>query len=213
MENSSQFSRLPKKKLLLIVEKLLDEGFSSENPYDGDFEKYYESLSSIGKYFNISAVHEDVEFISKFIDINDRMLPDIFENGNTSVYYDNLVIPSLKTYELRYSVWGSCTYDDYMGQKIDSYDIDWVKDSAYQMMNDGNWDVFDGNNLRDTEYDNFDNSDFSFDKVVPYEDKNVIDESSSNRTLIEHTRKSILSLDRKNLLRLKSMINSRLKSL
>ena len=67
--------------------------------------------------------------------------------------------------------------------------------------------------FKDTEYDNFDNSDFSFDKVVPYEDKNVIDESSSNRTLIEHTRKSILSLDRKNLLRLKSMINSRLKSL
>ena len=63
MENSSQFSRLPKKQLLLIVEKLLDEGFSSENPYDGDFEKYYERLSSIGKYFNISAVHEDVEFI------------------------------------------------------------------------------------------------------------------------------------------------------
>ena len=100
-----------------------------------------------------------------------------------------------------------------MGQKIESYDIDWVKDSAYQMISDGNWDVYDGNNLRDTEYDNFDNSDFSFDKVVPYEDKNVIDESSSNRTLIEHTRKSILSLDRKNLLRLKSMINSRLKSL
>ena len=40
MENNSQFSRLAKKQLLLIVEKLLDEGFSSENPYDGDFEKY-----------------------------------------------------------------------------------------------------------------------------------------------------------------------------
>ena len=213
MENNSQFSRLPKKQLLLIVEKLLDEGFSSENPYDGDFEEYYKKLTSISKYFNIRAVHEDVEFISKFIQINDRMLPDIFENGTTSVYYNSLVIPSLKTYELRYSVWGSCTYDDYMSQKIDSYDIDWVKDSAYQMMNDGNWDLFDANNIRDTHYDNYDDSEFSFDKVVLYEDKNVIDESFSNRTLIEHTRKSILSLDRKNLLRLKSMINSRLKSL
>jgi hypothetical protein len=63
MENNSQFSRLPKKQLLLIVEKLLDEGFSSENPYDGDFEEYYKKLTSISKYFNIRAVHEDVEFI------------------------------------------------------------------------------------------------------------------------------------------------------
>jgi hypothetical protein len=190
----------------------MDEGFSV-NPYDGHFETYYKRLSSIGKYFNIRAVHEDVEFISKFIDINDRMLPDIFENGDTSPYYDNLVIPSLKTYELNYTVWGSCSYEDFLSQEIDSYDIDWVKDSAHQMIDDGNWNTYEGRNIRETEYDNFDESDFSFDKVILSKDKNVIDESLSNRILVEHTRKSILSLDRKNLLRLKAMINSRLESL
>ena len=33
----SQFSRLPKRQLVLIAEKLVDEDFPSDNPY-GDYE-------------------------------------------------------------------------------------------------------------------------------------------------------------------------------
>ena len=79
MAEQSQFSRLPKKQLVLIAEKLLDEGFPQGNPYgDYDFNTYYEDLSRVGKYFNITATHEDVEFFAKFFEMNDDVLSQIF---------------------------------------------------------------------------------------------------------------------------------------
>ena len=140
MADQSQFSRLPKKQLVLIAEKLIDEDFPQGNPYgDYEFSKHYNQLENIGKYFNISVVHEDVEFFSKFLEMNDDVLAGIF-NGDKSLI-DKLVIPVAQTYELTYSVWGHCTYDDYMSQKFDAYDMDWVKDSAEQQRNEGNWDL------------------------------------------------------------------------
>ena len=210
MADQSQFSRLPKKQLVLIAEKLLDEDFPQGNPYgDYEFSKYYNQLENIGKYFNISAVHEDVEFFSKFLEMNDDVLAGIF-NGDKSLI-DKLVIPVAQTYELLYSVWGSCTYDDYMGQKFDSYDMNWVEDSAEQQRQDGNWDLYDGYNIRDTVYDNFDSSDHSFDEVRPVSEN--VKESLLDRLVLENTSEVVSSLDRQTLLKLKSIIDSRLRSL
>lgn len=210
MAEQSQFSKLPKKQLALIAEKLIDEDFPIGNPYDYDFSDAYNTLEKIGKYFSISAVHEDVEFFSKFLEMNDDVLTDIFETGDKTLY-DKLIIPVAQTYELRYNVWGSCTYDDYMGQKFDSYDMDWVKDSARQQRNDGNWDLFDGYNVSDTTYDNFDTSDYSFDEVRYVSEP--VKESLLNRLVLENTSEVVSSLDRETLLKLKSIINSRLRSL
>ena len=42
MADQSQFSRLPKKQLVLIAEKLIDEDFPQGNPYgDYEFSKHY----------------------------------------------------------------------------------------------------------------------------------------------------------------------------
>ena len=58
MTEQSQFSKLPKKQLVLIAEKLVDESFPSGNPYDErEFEEYYKLLEGIGKYFSISVIH------------------------------------------------------------------------------------------------------------------------------------------------------------
>jgi len=210
MADQSQFSRLPKKQLVLIAEKLLDEGFPQGNPYgDYSFNDYYEDLSRVGKYFNITATHEDVEFFSKFLEMNDDVLAGIF-NGDKSLI-DKLVIPVAQTYELLYNVWGSCTYDEYMGQKFDSYDMDWVKDSAEQQRNEGNWDLYNGHNLRDTTYDNFEESDYSFDEVRPVSEN--VKESLLSRLVVENTSDVVSSLDRQTLLKLKSIIDSRLRSL
>jgi len=210
MADQSQFSRLPKKQLVLIAEKLIDEDFPQGNPYgDYEFSKHYNQLENIGKYFNISAVHEDVEFFSKFLEMNDDVLAGIF-NGDKSLI-DKLVIPVAQTYELLYSVWGSCTYDDYMGQKFDSYDMNWVEDSAEQQRQDGNWDLYDGYNIRDTVYDNFDSSDHSFDEVRPVSES--VKESLLDRLVLENTSEVVSSLDRQTLLKLKSIIDSRLRSL
>ena len=211
MADQSQFSRLPKKQLVLIAEKLIDEDFPQGNPYgDYGFSKYYNQLENIGKYFNISAVHEDVEFFSKFLEMNDDVLAEIFETGDKSLS-EKLIIPVAQTYELLYSVWGSCTYDDYMGQKFDSYDMNWVEDSAEQQRQDGNWDLYDGYNIRDTVYDNFDSSDHSFDEVRPVSEN--VKESLLSRLVVENTSEVVSSLDRQTLLKLKSIIDSRLRSL
>jgi hypothetical protein len=211
MADQSQFSRLPKKQLVLIAEKLIDEDFPQGNPYgDYGFSKHYNQLENIGKYFNISAVHEDVEFFSKFLEMNDDVLAEIFETGDKSLS-EKLIIPVAQTYELLYSVWGSCTYDDYMGQKFDSYDMNWIEDSAEQQRQDGNWDLYDGYNIRDTVYDNFDSSDHSFDEVRPVSES--VKESLLDRLVLENTSEVVSSLDRQTLLKLKSIIDSRLRSL
>ena len=142
--------------------------------------------------------------------MNDDVLADIFDTGNKTLY-DKLIIPVAQTYELRYSVWGHCTYDDYMGQKFDSYDMDWVKDSAEQQRNDGNWDLYDGYNLTDTTYDNFEESDYSFDEVKYISEP--VKESLLDRLVLKNTSEVVSSLDRQTLLKLKSIIDSRLKSL
>jgi hypothetical protein len=211
MADQSQFSRLPKKQLVLIAEKLVDEDFPQGNPYgDYEFNQHYNQLENIAKYFNISAVHEDVEFFSKFLEMNDDVLAEIFETGDKSLS-EKLIIPVAQTYELLYSVWGSCTYDDYMGQKFDSYDMNWVEDSAEQQRQDGNWDLYDGYNIRDTVYDNFDSSDHSFDEVRPVSEN--VKESLLSRLVVENTSEVVSSLDRQTLLKLKSIIDSRLRSL
>jgi hypothetical protein len=205
----SQFSRLPKKQLVLIAEKLVDESFPSGNPYD-DYEEHYKNLESIGRYFNISVNDEDVQFFSKFLEINDELLSNIFDGDKTLI--DRLEIPIAKTYDLRYSVWGTCTYDEYLGQYFDAYDEDWVIDSAKQLKEDGNWDLYDGRNIRETTYDNFDESDYSFDDVYEVND-DKIKESLLDRLVLENTSEVVSSLDKQTLLKLKQIIESRLRSL
>jgi hypothetical protein len=205
----SQFSRLPKKQLVLIAEKLVDESFPSGNPYD-DYEEHYKNLESIGRYFNISVNDEDVQFFSKFLEINDELLSNIFDGDKTLI--DRLEIPIAKTYDLRYSVWGTCTYDEYLGQYFDAYDEDWVVDSAKQQKEDGNWDLYDGRNIRETTYDNFEESDYSFDDVYEVND-DKIKESLLDRLVLENTSEVVSSLDKQTLLKLKQIIESRLRSL
>ncbi len=213
----SQFSKLPKKQLILIAEKLIDESFPSGNPYnDGEFEEHHNNLSSIGKYFNINVNDEDVQFFAKFLEINDDLIADIFANNsqeiNNKELIEKLEIPVAKTYNLDYSTWGTCTYEEYLAQSFDSYDEDWVIDSANQQREDGNWDLYDGRSRGATTYDNFEESDHSFDRVYEVND-NKIKESLLDRLVLENTSEVVSSLDKQTLLKLKQIIESRLRSL
>jgi len=217
MSEQSQFSRLPKKQLVLIAEKLVDESFPSGNPYnDGEYEEHYNNLSSIGKYFNINVNDEDVQFFAKFLEINDDLIADIFANNsqeiNNKELIEQLIIPVAKTYNLDYSVWGTCTYEEYLVQSFDSYDDDWVIDSVNQQREDGNWDLYDGRSRSEITYDNFDESDHSFDRVYEVND-NKIKESLLDRLVLENTSEVVSSLDKQTLLKLKHIIESRLRSL
>jgi len=209
----SKFSILPKKQLLFIVEKLTDEDFPVGNPYSNDFDDAYETLKSVSIYFNIHPVHEDVEFFSKFLEINDDLLAELFDNNREQIknkeLIDQLVIPVAKNYNLNYEVWGSCNYIDFKVQEFVSYDKEWVEDSALQQRNDGIWDIWDGRDRRETEYENFEESNYEFGNVYEVDEKPVR-ESILGKLVLENTKDVVNSLDKKTLLELKRIIDSKL---
>ena len=217
MTEQSQFSKLPKKQLVFIAEKLVDEDFPIGNPYTDDFESAYATLREVSKYFSVESTHEDVEFFAKLLEINDEIIADLFANNkeqmNNRELIEQLVIPVAKSYNLDYSSWGSCTYTNYMVQEFDSYDEDWVTDSATQQNNDGNWNMWEGQETNPTEYENFEESDYSFGDVYEVNESNTRNESVLNRLVIENTSEVVNSLDRKTLLELRRIIDSKLRLL
>jgi len=217
MAEQSQFSKLSKKQLVFICEKLVDEDFPIGNPYISDFDSAFNTLEDVSKYFGISATHEDVEFFAKLLEINDDLIADLFANNKEQMknreLFEQLVIPVAKSYNLNYSVWGSCSYTNYMVQEFDSYDEEWVKDSAQQQNNDGNWNMWEGSERRDTEYENFEESDYSFGYVYEVDNSNTKNESVLDRLVIENTSEVVNSLDRKTLLELRRIIDSKLRLL
>ena len=217
MVNQSEFSKLNKKQLFFIAKKLIEEDFPTDNPYN-DYPESYNALENIAKYFNMVVSDEDVQFFVKFIDINDDILTYLIDNPNDKSLIEKLKIPVAKTYDLHYTMWGSCTYTEYLAQKFDSYDKNWVKDSADQQREDGNWDYYNGRKLRDTEYDNFEESDHSYDEVYEVNDDktintNFVSDSILDKLVIENTEDVINSLDKKTLIELRRIIDSKLRLL
>jgi len=210
--DQSQFSRLPKRQLVFISEKLIDEEFPIGNPYDSDFDHAYNILQEVSRYFSISATHEDVEFFAKFLELNENIIADLFANNREQIkntaLIDSLEIPVAKEYRLEYTVWGTCSYTEYLSQDFSAYDESWVKDSAQQQRNDGNWDYYDGVTTSPTDYENFEENDSSYDKVYPVPEK--IKESLLSKMVIENTEDVVKSLDKETLMKLKSVIDSSL---
>jgi len=219
MAVQSQFSKLPKKQLVFISEKLVDEDFPIGNPYDTDFDSAEKILTEVANYFSLAVTQEDVEFFSKFLEVNENIIAELFANNReqmrNSSLIEQLVIPVAKTYDLHYTTWGSCSYTEYKASYFDSYDKDWVTDSASQQRNDGNWDMWDGRDIRDTEYENFEESDSSYNHVYNVDDKQetIYSESILDKLVIENTKDVVNSLDRNTLIKLKSIIESRLRLL
>jgi hypothetical protein len=217
MTDQSQFSKLPKKQLVFIAEKLVDEDFPIGNPYTDDFDDAYNTLQEVSKYFSVESTHEDVEFFAKFLEINDEIIAELFANNkeqmNNRELFEQLEIPVAKSYNLDYSSWGTCSFTNYMVQEFDSYDEDWVTDSATQQSNDGNWNMWEGQETSPTEYDNYEESDYEFGDVYEVEGTKIRTESVLDRLVIENTSDVVKSLDKQTLIKLKSIIESRLRSL
>jgi hypothetical protein len=212
----SEFSKLSKKELAFISEKLIDEDFPTGNPYLGDFESAYNTLQEVSRYFNIQASQEDVEFFAKFLELNGEIISELFANNKEQIRNKNLieqlVIPFAKSYNLDYDIWGTCTYTEYLTQEFDCYDEDWVTESAEQQRQDGNWDIWGGGTERmPTDYDNFESDDFNFVEVIEVDSNESQNESVLHRLVIENTSDVIKCLDKKTLIKLKSIIESRLR--
>jgi hypothetical protein len=213
MADQSQFSRFSKKQLIFICERLLDEGFDASYVYD-NYDDSYKALEDIGKYFNVSISDEDVQFFGKLLSDNDNLVADIFANQgankNNKELIERLEIPVAKDYELEYTVDGTVNYTEWYTYKVSSYDKSWVDESIRQQYNDGNFDLYEGH-LDDTQYDNYEMNDWEFKGVSEVDPK--VQESLLSKLVIENTQDALHSLDKKTLIKLKSIIESRLRLL
>jgi hypothetical protein len=211
MADQSNFSRFPKKQLVFIANKLIEDGFEWDDITHNYDAVYYDNeniLSKISKYFDESVVEDDVQFFMKFLEINSGLLSQI-SNGDKSMI-EQLIIPQSKDYLVEYTTNGTCTFIEYYETRFSCYDKDWVRDSLYSQRNDGNWDVYSGN-LKSTEYDNWEMNDWEIDKVK--EAPNNVQESRNPRKLLENTEKLIPKLDKDTLVSLKFLIDKQLRNL
>jgi hypothetical protein len=218
MAVQSQFSKLSKKQLVFICEKLIDEEFPIGNPYENDFDSAFSTLEGISKYFNMSIDIEDVEFFSKLLEINEDLVAELFANNRENIrnkeLIDQLIIPKAEVYKLNYEIYGTCSFTEYKSQEFDSYDKYWVKDTAEQRRQDGSWDFWDGYDREVTDYENYQVEGETYGHVYNVEYKenknNFVSDSILDKLVIENTENVISSLDRQTLLKLKSIIDSNL---
>lgn len=212
MANQSNFSRFPKKQLVFIASKIVDDGFdwqSLDNDYENEYEDGEKILENASSYFNESVVEEDVQFFAKFLEVNDDLLSKIFEN-NDKTLIEQLIIPQANDYLIEYTVNGTCTFEEEYESTFSSYDEKWVIGSLGVQRNDGNWDFYSGR-LKDTQYDNWEMDDWNIEKVKPI--SNEVQESRNPRKLLENTEKLIPKLDKDTLISLKFLIDKQLRDL
>lgn len=212
MADQSNFSRFPKKQLVFISSKIVDDGFdwqSLDNNYEYEYDECEKILENASSYFNESVVEEDVQFFAKFLEINDDLLSQIFET-NDKTLIEQLIIPEAKDYLVEYTVSGSCTFEEEYDTTFSSYDEQWVMGSLNIQRNNGNWDFYSGH-LKDTNYDNWEMNDWNVENVKPI--SNEVQESRNPRKLLENTEKLIPKLDKETLISLKFLIDKQLRGL
>jgi hypothetical protein len=212
MADQSTFSRLPKKQLVYIANKIMNDGFEWDNithNYEDVYDNNESILNGVASYFGEAVVEDDVQFFMKFLEINSGLLTRIIKNNDKSMIED-LIIPQAKDYLVEYTATGSCNFTEYYNTRFSSYDKDWVMDSLYLQRNQGNWDIYSGV-LKNTEYDNWETDDFEIDQIKDM--SNDVQESRNPKKLLENTEKLIPKLDRETLVKLKYLIDKELRGL
>jgi hypothetical protein len=98
--NPSELENLNPKHLVYLAQKMIDEGFSAQNPYD-EYETLSSDLSEAVKYFGMKYISRlDMEFLASFISLNDEALSQLFdsETQNKQELYRQLEIPKPEKY-------------------------------------------------------------------------------------------------------------------
>ena len=204
----SKLSKLPVKVLIEISNKLLEDSYDFENPYDIGYEESAEILEDATAWIGLGGMESlDIEFMARFLYINEGLLR-LWNNGAKN--QNDFIIPKPKKFIVNYSSKGRGYVTQNYSTDWTSYDEDWVKDSMSQLSSAGDWSCYDGD-YHGTEVDDFDEDDLDIDSIR--ESSNQRNESILDKLIIENTSEVVNSLDKDTLLKLKSIINSRLSSL
>ena len=217
MPEQSSLSNLQKPLLAKLSKVCLDSNFlgglpisDTDSPYDY-YDDNFEILSSKARHFGENEIMDvDLEFMTKFLFDNQELLTQFFETKDKSLI-DKLQIPVAKDYNLDYRAHGSSTFTEYFATTVSSYDESWVIQSIQQQEINGSWNYYDGKS-QETDYDNWEVSDVDFDDVSEI-DYQPVKESLLDRLVLENTSGVVSSLDKQTLLKLKQIIESRLRSL
>lgn len=212
MADQSNFSKFPKKQLVFIANKLIEDGFEWDDithTYEDVYDSNEHILNQVSTYFNEPVVEDDVQFFIKFLEINSGLLDLIIKNNDKSLI-EQLVIPKANDYIVEYSLNGSCTFEEEYELTFSSYDETWVIGSLVVQRNNGNFDYYSGT-LKDTNYDNWEMNDWNVENVKPI--SNNVQESRNPRKLLENTEKLIPKLDKDTLVSLKFLIDKQLRNL
>lgn len=192
MEKSG-LEKLSDKQLVYIGLKLLKSNFDYTAPYD-DFTKSFEQVSNILKYFGIDSSPIDVEYISKFIWLNEDNFISLEKNNSVDITDMTFERPVAKNYRVFYQVWGPATYTEKYSTKKSSYHKEWASDGLVADYDEGVFNYYDGD-YNEHEVDNWEVDEFRVDFVQPI------------------TENSINSLKKDSLLELRNLIDKRLKNL
>ena len=212
MADQSNFSKFPKKQLVFIANKLIEDGFEWDDithTYEDVYDSNEHILNQVSTYFNEPVVEDDVQFFIKFLEINSGLLDLIIKNNDKSLI-EQLVIPKANDYIVEYSLNGSCTFEEEYELTFSSYDETWVIGSLVVQRNNGNFDYYSGT-LKDTNYDNWEMNDWNVENVKPISIN--VQESRNPRKLLENTEKLIPKLDKDTLVSLKFLIDKQLRNL
>ena len=213
--NPSQLENLNPKHLVYIAQKMIDEGFSGQNPYD-EYETLSSDLSEIVKYFGIKYISRlDIEFLALFINVNDEVLSQLFdsETQNKQELYRQLEIPKPEkyTYDVMATGHGYVT-ETYKHTEL-TYNPEWIPTMVDALRyNSDEFEYYDGE-LTDTLVEDFEVTNLEVDDIFRVMSQTSLKESILKRLVIENTESMIDSLDFQTLIELKRIIEKKLHSL
>jgi hypothetical protein len=203
MAEQSRFTNQSKKLLLKIVSELTNTEFNFDEPYDDMDENVTILYKVIKKYMAGQIEYTDVEFFCKLYEENEELVKNYIETKDIELS-ENLELPVANKYKFYYKTqerwWVTLFYYD----EFDSYSKDWVQGQVNKIYEDGNWSYSDGH-----QYDR-DIDDSEWDDVF-YGDVELIEPKTNENYEFKKTKSVIGKLDKKTLLKLREMIENRLK--
>ena len=180
MEKST-LEKFTDNQLVYLGLKLIKSEFDYRNPYS-DFEKDMEMVNRLLKYFQVNPSPLDVEYIAKFIHLNEENFILLEKDNKMNISNMSFKRPKSEEYKVDYEVWGPATFTERYRTKRASYDKAWVRDGIFQDYNDGVWNYFDGDYI-EHDVDNWEVDEFRVNYVGKINENNI--NSLNKNTLLE----------------------------
>lgn len=202
MELGSKYEKLEKKKLVFISQRLIEDEFNYDDPYE-NIDKSHKILFSILNYFGFNSPDNiDIEFFAKLIQENEEIIDS--EDGLKKS--NNIIIPKSSKYKFFYSLDARISQTENYYSTWESYESEWVKESVYSELYTGDWDYYNGTLIGEDVYDS-DSSDFEFTGLELISENN-----KKSNMVLENAEKALNQLDRTTLIRLRNIIDNKLKN-